>query len=195
MHDIEPYYFWRDEYIASEDSDSPFFNREYNEFFFENKIYNYYIHPQWDPFGSPTLYTKVLYVDYDLEFAILEMFGEWNDCIQNDIMFLKRNLAEPMMDKGIKKFILICENVLNFHGHEDCYYEEWHEEVQDMGGYVALVNTLNHVTDEFRATYLDYYMFFGAPLNELNWRKLKPSQVVTSVEYALSRQINKRIAQ
>ena len=71
MQDIEPYYRWRDLYIASEDEQSPFYGREYSEFEYTNTIYNYYIHPQWDDFGSATLYMKVLFVDYDKGFAII----------------------------------------------------------------------------------------------------------------------------
>ncbi len=52
-------------------------------------IYNYYIHPQWDDFGSRTLYLKVLLADYDEQYVIIELFGEWNDAIENDIMNLK----------------------------------------------------------------------------------------------------------
>src|SRR5687768_14996387 len=81
MHDIEPYFQWIDEYIASEDNRSPLYGRVYDEFFYTNTIYNYYIHPQWDEFGSPTLYLKILFVDYDLHYAIIELIGEWNDCI------------------------------------------------------------------------------------------------------------------
>ncbi|MGB1217240.1 MAG: hypothetical protein ACPG5P_05165, partial [Saprospiraceae bacterium] len=130
MHDIEPHYQWRDRYIAAEDEDSPFYGREYSEFEFSNKIYNYYIHPQWDNIGSPTLYTKLLYADYEQGFAIFEMLGEWNDCVNNDIMFLKREIIDPLLEKGIHKYILICENIMVFHGGEDVYYEEWLEEVQ-----------------------------------------------------------------
>jgi hypothetical protein len=43
------------------------------------------------------------------------MMGEWNDCINNDIMFLKRDVIEPMLENGSVKFILVGENVLNFH--------------------------------------------------------------------------------
>ena len=188
MHDIEPHYFWRDDYIASEDENSPFYQRENSEFFFEHKIYNYLIHPQWDPIGSPTLYMKLLFADYSDGVAIMEMFGEWNDCLQNDVMFLKRNIAEPMMEKGISRFVLICENVLNYHGDEDCYYEEWCEETLDMGGWIALINTLDHVGDEMKATWLDNYISFGPHLNDLNWRKLRPAQLTQKVEMLMDEQ-------
>ncbi|TVR88526.1 MAG: hypothetical protein EA411_04785 [Saprospirales bacterium] len=191
MHDIEPHYFWRDDYIASEDENSPFYQRENSEFFFEHKIYNYLIHPQWDPIGSPTLYMKLLFADYSDGYAIMEMFGEWNDCLQNDVMFLKRNIAEPMMEKGISRFVLICENVLNYHGDEDCYYEEWCEEILEMGGWIALINTLDHVEDEMKATWLDNYISFGPHLNDLNWRKLRPAQLTQKIEMLMDQQLKR----
>ncbi|MCB0640588.1 MAG: hypothetical protein KDC44_03075, partial [Phaeodactylibacter sp.] len=76
MHDIEPFYHWRSDYVAAEDDRSPFYGRVYDEFRFTQKIYNYYIHPQWDAFGSPTLYMKLLKVDYDEGYAIMELIGE-----------------------------------------------------------------------------------------------------------------------
>ena len=82
MHFIEPYFNWRGYYIASDDPQSPFFEREYSEFEFSNRIYNYLIHPQWDYFGSPTLFLKVLYSDYEQGYAIIELIGEWNDAIE-----------------------------------------------------------------------------------------------------------------
>lgn len=182
MHDIEPYHRWRDYYIASEDQQSPFFGKESNEFWFDKKIYNYYIHPQWDEFGSSTLYVKVLYADYDEQVAILEMIGEWNDCLHNDIMFLKRNLIEPMMDSGITKFILICENVLNFHGSDDCYYEEWGEETRDESGWICFLNLLKHVDEEMHHTQLHYYIHFGDNFNEVNWRTQQPEVLCRAID-------------
>ncbi|MFN9800030.1 MAG: hypothetical protein ACK54P_08445, partial [Bacteroidota bacterium] len=89
MHDLEPYYNWRELYISSEDPRSPFFEREYSEFEFSDKIYNYFIHPQWDSFGSQTLFMKILYAEYEEGFCVLELIGEWNDLLYNDIMILK----------------------------------------------------------------------------------------------------------
>ena len=54
-----------------------FYGRQYDEFKFTNKIYNYFIHPQWDDFGSATLYAKILYVEYDEGYAVIELMGEW----------------------------------------------------------------------------------------------------------------------
>ncbi|MCB9296504.1 MAG: hypothetical protein H6559_25825 [Lewinellaceae bacterium] len=182
MHDIEPYYRWRDNYIASEDERSPFFGRVYDEFRFTHQIYNYYIHPQWDDFGSATLYLKVIYADYELGYAIIEMLGEWNDCLSNDIMYLKREVVDALSEQGIHKYILICENVLNFHGSDDCYYEEWYEDISDRQGWICFVNTLDHVWEEMRDTQLQHYVNFGREFNNINWRPFKPRALFKSLD-------------
>lgn len=192
MHDIEPHYHWRDEYTAEEDSRSPFFGRQYDEFQFSQKVYNYYIHPQWDAFGSSTLYLKILFVDYIEQYAIIELIGEWNDCLHNDIMFLKREIIDALMQEEIYKFILVCENVLNFHGSDDSYYEEWYEDVRDEDGWICLLNILPHVEDEMLDTQLQSYIHFGGPLNDVNWRPQKPKVMFGAIE-GLLQQVTKRL--
>lgn len=187
MHFIEPFYNWRGYYIASEDESSPFYEREYSEFEFDKRIYNYLIHPQWDHFGSTTLFLKVLYSDYDSGYSIIEFIGEWNDAIENDIMVLKRDVIEPMLNNGIQKFILIGENVLNFHSSDDCYYEEWFEEVED--GWIATINFHEHVVKEFIAANIDQYFVFGGELEEIEWRTYLPTNLFAKVESL----VNKRI--
>ena len=180
MHTVEPYYHWRNLYIASEDEASPFYGREYSEFEFQDKIYNYYIHPQWDPIGSPTLFLKVLYVDYDKGYAILELMGEWNDAIENDIMTMKRDLIDEMIKMDIDKFMLIGENVLNFHSSDDCYYEEWTDDIED--GWVALVNFHDHVLREMEEVGIDQYFIMGGEMEELDWRTYLPHQLFKKVK-------------
>ena len=120
MHTIEPYWKWREKYTAENDEKSPFYGREYSELEYSTVIYDHYIHPQWDNFGSSTLYLKILFADYEQSFAIIELIGEWNDAVHNDIMFLKRDIMDELIGNGINKFILVGENVLNFHGSDDC---------------------------------------------------------------------------
>ena len=187
MHDIEPYYNWLHLYNAAEDEQSPFYGREYSEFTFTHAIYNYLIHPQWDFFGSNTLYVKILYTDYIDGYAILELMGEWNDALYNDIMMLKREVLEILNEQGIQKFILLGENVLNFHASDDSYYEEWFQETED--GWIAFVNFREHVLEEFRKARIDYFINFGGDLDELQWRKLSPRQMQEAVEVVISRRI------
>ena len=182
MHDIEPHFRWRDQYIASEDDHSPFYGNTNDEFGYSHKIYNYFIHPQWDEFGSSTLYMKLLFVDYDEHFAILELIGEWNDTLHNDVKFLKREVIDVLTKNNISKFVLICENVLNFHGSDDCYYEEWYEDVCEESGWICLINTLAHVEQEMKDTRLQYYINFGERYNDINWRLQKPKGVFKAVE-------------
>jgi len=189
MHDIEPYYRWRDFYIASEDQRSPFYGRIYDEFQYSQKIYNYFIHPQWDSFGSNTLYLKVIFTDYEEGFAILELIGEWNDCLSNDIMYLKREVIDPLFEEGISKYILICENVLNFHGSDDCYYEEWGEEAHDQGGWIVLLNALEHVEEEMKSTRLQHFLNFGEPFNQVNWRPHKPKAIYQAIDALVNGQV------
>ncbi|MEM1219697.1 MAG: hypothetical protein AAGH79_12340 [Bacteroidota bacterium] len=185
MHDIEPHYQWRDKYIASEDSRSPFYQRQYNEFQFTQKIYNYYIHPQWDAFGSPTLYSKILFTDYDEGYTIIELLGEWNDALQNDIMFLKRNIIDQLAGHRVNKFLIICDNVLNFHGSDDCYYEEWYEDVRDEDGWICFANLLDHVEDEMRITNIHHFINLGGLFNQLSWRTQKPQNLFLAINMAV----------
>lgn len=182
MHDIEPFYQWRDQYVASEDQLSPFYGREYSEFYFANKVYNYFIHPQWDEFGSATLYLKVLFADYDEGFTIIELIGEWNDCLYNDVMYLKREVIDHMMSNGIYRFLFICENVLNFHGSDDCYYEEWYDDIKDEGGWICFLNTLEHVEEEMISTRLQYFVNLGDRFCEINWRPHTPQSLFRYAE-------------
>ncbi len=189
MHDIEPYHKWRNHYISSEDNRSPFYGRVYDEFMFRNKVYNFFIHPQWDEFGSQTLYGKILFVDYSLKFACIELIGEWNDCISNDIMFLKREVVDALTYHDITKFAVFCDNVMNFHNSDDSYYEEWYDDVKEEGGWISFINTHEHVLSEMESIRLQNYVNIGATFNELNWRKLKPSAILTHLEYLMTNSI------
>lgn len=175
MQNIEPFYSWIDLYAASEDELSPFYGKEYDEFVYSNTIYNYYIHPQWDDFGSATLYIKVLYADYENKYAIIEFIGEWNDAINNDIMILKRDVIDLYIKNGILKFILIGENVLNFHASDDSYYNEWMEDIGE--GWIAAINFRDHVLKEMEDNNIDFYLSFGGELNDLPWRSYSPIQL------------------
>ncbi len=188
MHDIEPYYNWLHLYNSEEDEHSPFYERVHSEFEYSNTIYNYLIHPQWDGFGSGTLYLKILFVDYEQGYTIIEMIGEWNDVINNDIMTLKHEVIELLQDQGISKFILIGENVLNFHSSDDSYYEEWYNDIEDEG-WIALVNFRDHVLEEFKQSQIDYFLSFGGELDTMLWRKFTPIQMFKKVEEIIHHRI------
>ena len=104
-------------------------------------------------------------------------------------MFLKREVIEPLTEQGIRFFVLTCENVMNFHGSDDCYYEEWHEEVSDMGGWICLINVFDHVIQEIEATGIQFYTNVGPHLNEIPWRGKQPQHLFYEIENRLNSSI------
>jgi len=188
MHTIEPYAGWLQYYDSSSDEHSPFFGKEYNYELYTETIYGYYIDPAWDNFGSETLYLKTLYADYDQHFVVLEFIGEWNDTINNDIMTLKRDVIELFIAAGINKFILIGEHVLNFHGSDDSYYEEWFDEVEE--GWIAAVNLSFPVEDEMKKYHIDHYVNMSGTLQIENWRTLTPLRFFALIDSLIQRRLN-----
>lgn len=184
MHQIEPYYLWRDYYTAESDPNSITFGKVYNEFHFTDKIYNFVIHPQWDSMGSETLFYKQLFADYEAGFCVLELIGEWNDCINNDVMYLKHELIDTLIDAGISNFVLIVENVLNFHASDTEYYQEW---LDDIDGEIYFVNALPQVLDELDQYGFSDLIMYDGPLNDLDWRAQKPDEIMDLISSKLSR--------
>jgi hypothetical protein len=187
MQDLEPFYRWKNIYDAVEDELSPFFGRKYNELEYSQTIYNFYIHPYWDDIGSETLYVKLLFTDYEEKYAIIELIGEWNDTIHNDIMYLKQNLIDPLIHEGIDKFILIGENVLDFHSSDDAYYEEWYQDLDD--GWIAGLNFREHAINEFKTANIDYFINFGGELDFFGWRNLTPQKMFYMVSSTITRRL------
>ena len=186
MQDIEPYYNWRHLYTAEEDRRSPFFGRTYSEFEYSQTLYNYYIHPQWDDFGSRTLYMKILFTDYEQHYAIIELLGEWNDAIENDIMTLRRDITDNMYTQGITKYIIVAENVLNFHSSDDSYYEEWHEQLEDDNGWVVLIDMPEQSKYDFKKARLTNYIEI---IEMPQWRTLKPEFIFQLIDSEMMKRL------
>ena len=187
MHEIEPFQGWNKYYEASRDPKSPFYGSTYDPFTCSNTVYNYYIHPGWEDIGSPTLYAKLIYTSYQAHFAVLELIGEWNDTLHNDIMYLSRNVIEPLLDHKIRYFALIGENILNFHASDDAYYQEWSESIED--GWIACINFRLHIKQEFERANLDYYLAMGGHLSEIHWRVMNPAQLFTLINELIERRL------
>jgi hypothetical protein len=188
MHEIEPYYNWLKYYNPSKDPRSPFFGKTYNFDQYSETIYGYYIDPAWDFIGSETLYMKILFTDYEKGFTVIEFLGEWNDTINNDIMHLKRNVIDVMVGEGINKFILIGENILNFHGSDDCYYEEWFEDVEE--GWIAAVSFPEFVQEELKKYKIDSFVNMGGTLQISQWRTLQPPVFFDLIDKLIQRRLN-----
>lgn len=187
MHDIEPFYNWEKYYSVEQDENSPFYGKKYDFTQYTNDIYGYYIDPAWDYIGSETLYIKILFADYKRNYVIIELFGEWNDALHNDIMHLKRNVIDHLTKHGITQYILIGENIFNFHGSDDCYYEEWFEDVED--GWIAALNFRDFVLEEWKKYKLDWYINYGGNLEIEGWRTMKPNTFYETVRQAIVRRI------
>ena len=139
MHSLQPHSAWRLRYIAADDPRSPFFldqgapvNGAYHQ------MYDFVIHPDWDDIGCETLFLKVLFVDYAEGCAVVELLGEWNDALHNDVMELKRRVVDPMLAEGIVRFVLVGDNLLNFHADDPDYYAvSMMNEILGGGGFTS----------------------------------------------------------
>src|SRR5690606_10052794 len=105
----------------------------------------------------------------------------------NDIMFLKRTVIDKLNEQGINQYILIGENIFQFHGGEEDYYEEWFEDVED--GWIAAVNFRDFILEEFRRYRLDSYINSGGTLQVDNWRTLKPAQFYEAIKGLIMRRL------
>ncbi len=188
MHDIEPFYGWEGYYKSENDPKSPFYKTYNNPHVYTHHVYDHYIHPDWCFIESETLYIKILSVDYKKKYAILEFIGEWNDALHNDIMFLKRKVIDILVSNGIKHFVLIGEQVFNFHGSDDSYYEEWFEDIEN--GWIAAVNFREFIYKEWHKFMIDAYINCEGALEIESWRTSTPDQLFTYINSLITRRLN-----
>jgi hypothetical protein len=92
-----------------------------------------------------------------------------------------------MIAEGITKFILILENVLNFHAGDSDYYEEWQDDLED--GWIATLNLREHVLAELSRYHIDHYLVLGGTLNDIAWRSRKPTQLLEQIELVVGRRL------
>jgi len=149
-------------------------------FYYDRSVNQMPAHPLWDTIGSESLLIKILYAQYDEGYAIIELFGEWNDLYENDYKLLAENCLTYLLDCGINKFILICENVFHAYFETDDYYDALQEELEE--GWIALVKPRQTVIEELDAYNLTHYFYQSPLLDNLQWRKLKPFQLFELIE-------------
>ena len=103
-------------------------------------------------------------------------------------MTFRRDITDMLFKKGINKFILIAENVLNFHSSNDDYYEEWKEQLQEDNGWVVIINMPEQSQYDFiRSRLIHYIELVDLP----QWRTLKPEMVFQEVENIMIKRIDK----
>ncbi|MEO0898513.1 MAG: hypothetical protein AAFY71_19020 [Bacteroidota bacterium] len=187
LHHIEPFYGWLSWYNHEMDENSPFHEEEHNLFFFDKSINNIPAHPLWDDFGSESLLVKIQFADYKEGYAILEMFGEWNDLYDNDFKLLSENVLGLLIDAGIDKFILIAENVFHAYLDADDYYAAMQEELGD--GWISMLRPREGVKEDMEEYGIDQYFYFNPVIDEIPWRKLKPFQLYFLVQDRMQRML------
>ncbi|MEM6260878.1 MAG: hypothetical protein AAGI38_00110 [Bacteroidota bacterium] len=179
LHDIEPFFGWLNLYSHEIDPNSPFYQVEHNQFYYDRSMNRIPVHPLWDFIGSESLLVKILYANYDQHYAIVELFGEWNDLFENDYKLLAENCLTYFIDAGINRFIFICENVFHGYFESDDYYEALQDELED--GWICMIRPRHGLWEEMEAYNLTSYFFHSPLIDDLNWRKLKPHQLFGAV--------------
>jgi hypothetical protein len=77
--------------------------------------------------------------------------------------------------------------VLNFHSSDDSYYEEWHEQLEDDNGWVAVLNMPNATQHDFKKARITNYLHFF----ELDqWRTLKPEIIFQTLDNELMKRLD-----
>jgi hypothetical protein len=99
---------------------------------------------------------------------------------------MKRDVVDKMEAEGINKFILITENVLNFHSGDKDYYQEWYEEVSDETGWIVCLNMPEATQYDFKKAKINYYVEL---MSLDNWRTYRPFHLFKKIDD----EINKRL--
>jgi hypothetical protein len=91
-----------------------------------------------------------------------------------------------MIATGIRKFLLITENVMNFHSSDDCYYEEWWDDIKDDGGWIVAMNMPVQTRQEFEKAHLDNYVHL---LDVEKWRPYQPQHIYNEIDNLMMRRL------
>ena len=185
FHDIEPFYGWLNLYNHEDDPRSPYHEVKHNQFYYDRSVNEMPAHPLWDTIGSESLLIKILYANYESGYAIIELFGEWNDLYENDYKLFAENCLTYLIDQGINRFVLICENVFHAYFESDDYYDAVQEELEE--GWISLIRPRPNVLEEIEAYHLTSYFYHSPLLDDLQWRKLKPFQLVDLIESRITK--------
>jgi hypothetical protein len=92
-----------------------------------------------------------------------------------------------MIGEGIRKFILIGENVLNFHSSDNLYYEEWRDDVADDGGWIVMIDLPEHSQYDFKKARVHHYVeLIDYPV----WRTVLPQHLFAAIDNKMLRRLN-----
>ena len=102
-------------------------------------------------------------------------------------MTLRRDITDNLYALGINKYMLIAENVLNFHSSDADYYDEWKEQIEEDGGWIVILNMPEQSQYDFKKARLTNYVTL---MNFEGWRTLKPEVVFGQVDNEVIRRLN-----
>jgi MFS superfamily sulfate permease-like transporter len=102
-------------------------------------------------------------------------------------MEFKREVIDKLYAESITKFILITENVLNFHSSDKEYYEEWFEQVTDENGWIVALNMPEATQYDFKKKKLNYYIEL---MELIDWRVYKPYHLFKKIDDELSKRLS-----
>jgi len=74
---------------------------------------------------------------------------------------------------------------VNFHSDDDCYYEEWYDDVKEDDGWICLVNLRDHIFLEMDKMRLDQYVHMEDEFADLEWRRHLPDALFKLVSLNL----------
>ena len=97
-------------------------------------------------------------------------------------------MTDQLFDKGIVKYVIIAENVLNFHSSDDCYYEEWYEDVAEEGGWIVMLSLAEQSKYDFTRAGIDRYVQL---IELLDWRPFTPMNLFTKIDNSLLKRLDK----
>jgi hypothetical protein len=96
-------------------------------------------------------------------------------------------VIDKLLDEGISKFILITENVLNFHSSDKDYYEEWYENVTDAEGWIVCLNMPDSAQYDFKKKKLNYYIEL---MDIPEWRTYKPYHLFKKIDDTIAKRLD-----
>ena len=78
--------------------------------------------------------------------------------------------------------------MLNFHSSDNCYYEEWHEDVLEDGGWVVMIGLPEQSQHDFKKARINYYVeLFDFP----QWRTTLPQFLFAAVDNFILKRLNR----
>jgi hypothetical protein len=77
---------------------------------------------------------------------------------------------------------------MNFHSSDDCYYEEWYEDVADEGGWITMLSLPEQSKYDFTRAGIHRYIQL---IDFRDWRPYTPMNLFTKIDNSQLKRLNK----